>query len=487
MSEILRLLRSTKNKFAAINHIPGTILSLIPRCWERQDPNFDKNLITLTHVCRSWRALFISYPSLWNRLDFTNVEKTLAYIKRSRLLPLEAVLCKFKWRPYLEDAFLLAAPHFRRFQFLTFVGTSDFLRSLTNHLTPTSFILKELTIDLADSPALSPSVHALMRGGAQVTPLPWNNLPNLTTFKLTCAPDSTIAVAQLLNFFESAPHLTDITLIHSIPTISNAPSGRVVYLSQLKNLTISADTVHSTLLNHLSIPEGALLALDFNFNGEESPLPHYLPKTIKHLKNLFRVTTVNLHFNETMKFVRLDGPSGGLYISGHREDWEKVAAPLDLDRRILQSLDYFSLHMTLRLAIMKYEPPTPTKVNESSPYKFLLRMADLRSLILTQCNNLPFILALNPTHDPTAILCPRLEELTLYIEKRDAFHVPELVSMVKERALRGAKLQSVAIVGLGELVSGKEVFKLRDHVAHVEYRFEDQPPKWDSVPGGENS
>jgi len=132
---------------------------------------------------------------------------------------------------------------------------------------------------------------------------------------------------------------------------------------------------------------------------------------------------------------------------------------------------------------MKYEPPALTKLDESPPYKLLPRMAELRTLTLTQCSGLPFILSLNPrTHDPKITLCPRLEEVILYVEKQDAFHTLELVSMVRERASKGAKLRSITIVGLGELVPGKEVFKLRDYVTHVEYRFEEVPPKWDAIP-----
>ena len=255
----------------------------------------------------------------------------------------------------------------------------------------------------------------------------------------------------------------------------------MIYLSNLRMLTISADAVRSTLLNHLFIPKGAWLIMDFDFSGDESPLPLYLPKTTRNLKNLSHITTVNLHFNETMKFARLIGPSGMLYVSGHRKNWAK-ATPIDLDPRILRSLNYFSFHTTRRLAIMKYEPPTLTEINQSS-YEFLLRMPELRALTLTQCNNLPFVFALNPAHNPSnTTLCPALEELTLYVKDRNAFHIPELVSMAKQRASRGVKLRLIAIVGLGELLSGKEVFKLRDHVAHVEYRFEEVPPKWDSVP-----
>ncbi|KAF9650823.1 hypothetical protein BDM02DRAFT_3127484, partial [Thelephora ganbajun] len=284
--------------------------------------------------------------------------------------------------------------------------------------------------------------------GGVVTHLPWRNLWNLTTFDLRCPPDNRTAVINLLNFLESAPHLKDITLRHSIPPASNACSSRVVCLPHLKKLTIFGDPVHATLLNHLSIPEGASLVLDFNFSGDESPLPNCLPRTVKNPKNLFRVTTVNLCFAKREKFVHLVGPSGRLDIFGHweREVGTSVFPSLDLfgcvDRRILQSLNYFSLHMTRRLAVTKYEP--------------------------------------------AGVPCPNLEELVLYIEAWDAFNIPELVTMAKHRASKGAKLRSITIVRLGELVPGKEVFKLREHVTHLEYRFEENPPKWDSIPNDES-
>jgi len=61
--------------------------------------------------------------------------------------------------------------------------------------------------------------------------------------------------------------------------------------------------VHSILLNHLSIAEQAFLVMDFDLDGDMSPLPQYLPKTARNLKNLSQITTVNLHFDKTMKFV----------------------------------------------------------------------------------------------------------------------------------------------------------------------------------------
>ncbi|KAF9647937.1 hypothetical protein BDM02DRAFT_3116260, partial [Thelephora ganbajun] len=144
--EVLSLVRSVKNNFAPINRIPRAILSLIPRYWGHHHTDTDEDLITLTHVCRGWRKLFVSHPSLWTRLDFTNVDKTRAYIERSRSLPLEIVICKSEDKPYIEDAFLLAVPHVKRFKSLTIGRTSDSLRNLTKHLTLPVPFLKELKI-----------------------------------------------------------------------------------------------------------------------------------------------------------------------------------------------------------------------------------------------------------------------------------------------------------------------------------------------------
>ena len=54
--------------------------------------------------------------------------------------------------------------------------------------------------------------------------------------------------------------------------------------------------------------------------------------------------------------------------------------------------------------------------------------------------------------------------------------------MAEERASRDAKLSSITIVGLDELVPGTEVFQLREHVGHVEYRVDDALPDWDTIP-----
>jgi len=279
--EVLSLVRSMKNDLAPINSIPGAVLALIPNHWERQYMDTSKDLVALTHVCRGWRKLFTSHPSLWTRLDFTNVDKTRVYIERSRSLPLEATLCKTKAESSLEEALLLAVPHIRRFKSLTIIGITDPLQNLTRHLTSPAPSLRELIVDFNSIPAPSLDsnllngdlslLNTLTLGGVS-TCLPWKNVWNLTAFKLRCAPGSGVTMTQLLGFLESAHNLRDITLHDSIPTSSDACASRVVRLPSLKTLNISGGTGYGAFLDHLYIPDGASLVLDFNF-GEPYQRP----------------------------------------------------------------------------------------------------------------------------------------------------------------------------------------------------------------------
>jgi len=476
-----------KNNFAPINRIPSEVFSVIPEHLDEDE--LDENLIMLTHVCRGWRELLVARPSLWARLDCTNTDKTRVYIERSKSTPLELSLQNMDI-PYHGDVFHLVVPYISRLKSLTIRGIGDLLQHLTPYISCPIPLLRELTIDFICNPSpilestlsngdLS-SLHSLRLAGV-ITILPWKNLSKLTTFELSRVPEGTISTTQLLDFFEDARHLRVIMLEDSIPTSSNAPPGRVVSLPCLEYLTIIADPVHSTLLNHLSIPAGASVTLDFAFNSDRSPLPDFLPKDPRNLHNTFPITSVNLSLSTFDKNVRLNGPSGELYLLGRGAGWDQVTAA-HLDSRILRSLTYFVLSGTKRLAVTDSNLPVTTEFTKSPAYQFLHRTKDLRSLTLTRSSNIPFIIALNPDLNPSKLtLCPNLKELILYVERRNAFNLPELMSMAEERALRDSKLSSITIVGLGELVPGKEVFKLKEYVSHVDYKFKEEPPSWDSI------
>jgi hypothetical protein len=238
-------------------------------------------------------------------------------------------------------------------------------------------------------------------------------------------------------------------------------------------------------LNHLILPIGASLNQEYDFSGDKSPIPTYLPKTFRKFKNLSHITSINLSFTLGM-FLRLDGPSGGLYMLG---TWAGADfSPEIVDRRVLRSLAQFRISTVERLAITHYNALPPGKVEKSPGYLTFILMNSLRTLILIGCPNLSFILALNPKKNPTGtVVCPELEELVLYIPNKDWFCINPLLETMRERASSGAKLSILMIVGSEEFVPAKEVLKLRNHVSRVEYRLDDVVPGWDVIPDDVNS
>ena len=490
--KVLSLIRSRKNSFALVNKIPPDVLTLIPDCWD--DSDRDKNLIKLTHVCRGWWEIFTSRPSLWTRLDCTNVKIMRIYIERSRSLPLAVHLGYIVGTTPWEEAFLLITPHLCRLKTLSiFASSTQVAPLLVKYLSRHLPLLEKLTITVAAFDEFPPLPDGLFDGDLSslkelrlagvVTSLPWKNMSKLTTFRLCHIPVDKILLTRLLDFFESAPHIRRIYLRQSIPGSSNAPAERVVSLPHLEDLEIIAQPPHSILLNHLSVPAGASVTLEFPFAGNESPIPSYLPKSSDGLLNLSEITAVNLCFGPERRFLQLNGPSGKLRVLGN---WLPGQDGLNSGTSsFLRSLSRFNLSGSRRLSVQWYhcDPPATGSIASRTVYKTLRSMGNLQSVILVQCRILLFIFSLNPDKNPSeVVLCPDLKEITLYIEGPDDLHVDELLKMAKQRAWRGAKLSAINIVCTGTLALTRDVFQLRKHVSHVGCKFDDAPPGWDTLP-----
>jgi len=369
---------------------------MIPTYWE--DSDSDMGLIRLTHVCRDWREIIMSRPLLWTRLDCTDVGKTKLYTERSKSCPLEIYLRPGRSTFYREQALILAVQHIDRLRTLSVSGNpTEVLPALDKHLSRPVPLLNTLNITLVSHQApILPSrlfdedlssLRELSLTGVTM-PLPWRDLSSLTTFYLCHISKHEILLTQLLDFFESVPRLRHIHLYNSIPSSSDAPTERVVSLPRLKDLGIIAQTPHSILLNHLSIPVGALLRLEFTFRGGESPIPSYSPKSLENLRNLSHITATNLYFGSERRSVWLRGPSGGIYIFGNRADGGGQPN-IGITRFLRPLLDQFDLSRSQRLAITlcHYRPRASAGIETWSVYQTLHTMEDLRTLTLARCVN----------------------------------------------------------------------------------------------------
>ena len=478
-----------KNASAAIHKTPPDVFSLLPKYWE--DCDRDENLIKLTHVCHDWRKLFTSRPSLWTRLNCRSVEKTKVYIERSKPFLLEISLKLTHNTPHREEALVTTIPHFCRLGTLSLYGNSaQVLPALVKYFSTPAPLLHTLNISISRGEPILPemflnrnlsSLRELSLGGI-VTPLPWRGLSDLTTFNLRRVPGDRIHLSRLLSFLESASRLQYVRLHTSIPNSCDGSAEWVVSLPHLKELSFITKQPHSTLLNHLSIPTGALLRLEYTFSGLESPIPSYLPNLPNNLNNLSHITAMNLCFGSEQRSLRLSGPSGELYMFGHwtRADHKPNAGV----GKFLYSLDPFDVSRTRWLAVTLciYRPGDQVSMETWSLYKALRSMEDLRTLTLAQSNSYHFILILNP-NETNIVLCRKLEEIVVYIERPDQLRIKELLSMAEERASRGAKLSAITIISTTALAPTTEVtFQLRKHVSRVECKFDDAPPAWDTLP-----
>jgi hypothetical protein len=314
-----------------------------------------------------------------------------------------------------------------------------------------------------------------------ITSLPWKNLANLRVLYLETHM-SGHSVNQLLDIFEAAPQLQTVDFENLLPNLSKPPAGRMVSLPHLKTLAVRVDPIYPPILNHLDIPTGASLEL-WDYGADESSFQVYVPEKLPNLRNVSCVTSINLLFDSFYRYMRLSGPNGNLRLRAHWEDGEDDEMSDVTDYRILRSLSPPTLSKTERLTISGYKHPVPAVTEECPVLRALHFSSSLRTLILIKCNNLPFILALDPEENPSkSLFCPRLEELHLYVGRQDQFYTEQLTKMVENRASRGAKFSSITITGLRGSAPGEEVSKLREYVGSVECGAGNSPG-WDIILG----
>ena len=175
--------------------IPPEVFSLIAhQCDEEED------FISLTHICQKWRQIAISCPSLWTNLDCEDINKTRAYLKRSKVSPLKINLENVY---YLDDAFCLTIPHFGRLKNLSLFVDSEKFLELTKHLRSPAPFIKTLSLNVIDPMEFVltdaifggdlSSLHKLTLDGV-ITNLAWENMSNLRKLYLWNIPSNKISM-----------------------------------------------------------------------------------------------------------------------------------------------------------------------------------------------------------------------------------------------------------------------------------------------------
>ena len=170
-------------------------------------------------------------------------------------------------------------------------------------------------------------------------------------FNLFNIPRDKILLTHLLDFFKSAPRLYEIRLQDSTPDDLDAPPERIVFLPHLKKLETIAKNPNPFLLEHLSIPFGALVVLKFTL-WKYSQIGPQVPGTLYNLHNLSHITAVKISVGLSYRAIQLNGPSGELYTCGELNPGATVHYAKATE--LLQFLNQFDTSRCHQLGITWY-------------------------------------------------------------------------------------------------------------------------------------
>jgi len=395
-----------------------------------------------------------------------DAEKTRVYLERSKSSPINLWLDRDDGL-LPHDPFFQIGPHsIGRLKYLLVSTMSDCLQEIADHLSHPAPLLEDLTIiGSSGDPEINPVLATTLFGGdlsslrvlhlqSIRTRLPWRNMVNLTSFSLHYVLRPRVSVKQLLDFFESAPHLLDIDLSFAAPAFG-AQDGRLVSLGRLKKLNFYGYQPPSLLLDHLLIPAGAKVTTDLDLPGPN--IEEHLPRSLDNLRNISNFTKISLRFGCGVS-MRFTGPNGEVCMTS--------SPGSGATRSVIRSLAQFDISTTKSLEILG-GGALSKDLCQALPY-----LNNLRTLTLSLCKSLPsFILALYPGLDPVnPIVCPKLEGLVFRTKQR--FDIESMVMVAAARASGGAPLKSVRIINCGVLVSSEGVRELLKYVLCVETSLE---------------
>ena len=459
------------------------VFVLIPRFftdeWEWSPMN--KPLITMTHVCRSWRNVLLSAPSLWTQIDFSKSTKSQqeAFLHRSGDQPLHI-------HDYLDDEdnmgpFLSTTRrNLSRLQELSISSCIlDLHHLLMSFLTPAP---KLKYLEIANDPNITemdiklPKIfggHLPKLTSLKLFYLHTNlrdfNFPSLTRFEFNTG--TKILVRDLTSFFERCPLLEVIKIdLSYTPQQPTAPPRRRACLAALQELNFDQTACTTGLLDHLTLPKCTVMMLKGQFTsatvdqyGSHAARIH--PSSIDHLPVTRGITKAVAMPNSCV----FSGPNGDIRF------WCFEGARQNFDADFFTSFSPISTSQIRELWVgqrdQRRRPWEQTTARVRGAFEVLSKVEDLT---IVSCETKPFFTTLGATLD-SGVLLPGLRRLTIYVGCGD-LDVLTLIQCAKTRK-HSQPFGEVVVVWKkdpgGDVMQGVEL--LREFVGKLTQRVSKAP------------
>lgn len=136
--ESMRTLRTRRSPLSPINALPPEVLAIIFEFIVRREIRCNRKLGWLkpvAHVCRHWRQIAFSCPSLWSTIDHSSVERTEMMLSRAKMVPLTVLASP--WQAIQETelpAMDLILSHISRISSLRLFARCSILEKLVDKL-----------------------------------------------------------------------------------------------------------------------------------------------------------------------------------------------------------------------------------------------------------------------------------------------------------------------------------------------------------------
>ncbi|KAH9857714.1 hypothetical protein C2E23DRAFT_881283 [Lenzites betulinus] len=322
LHEQIAELQTIHNLVAPVNNLPPELLSMTFAYVEAGSTG-NKDLITITHVCRHWRDIALQAPVLWTRIALKHPEGVRTFLDRSKALPLTVSLSTDQL-PIVATVRSLTAEIHRTRSLKVCIPPSLALDVVAKKLMKATPQLEELWIEKLPTPRGSrlaqnvsleppmvfdgaPLLRSLVLRGMNLPYLPLGPcaLTNISLEDLLPPP------AILLDLLDRCPSLERLR-IHGPFNVEEIWSARSVRLSHLKTLEIHTfpPVGIATFLPSLILPKetniSIFASLDLGENFSEI-MPPYVPGHVlpmECLKGLKRLQLVWAHHELTLHAYR---------------------------------------------------------------------------------------------------------------------------------------------------------------------------------------
>ena len=251
------------------------------------DFQFSSGWISATQVCRRWRVIGLTTPTLWTNIGWKNPIRTFSYLSRSGNSPLFVVLeddifCGPNPLRFVE----VLIPHVSRIAVLDVCLSIDNLRTLATLFSASLFqnlTFLGLRVDgdgldplCAHISITAPVTHVIQDLKLQDVCIPWDShiYKGLKTLSLKYndTEDCVPSMETFLDVLEANPELTTLIIHNAGPrgkttTSPQSSTVRQVKLDHLTKFELSlGNRAIKQLLGHLSMPFTTYVSLGYSLH-----------------------------------------------------------------------------------------------------------------------------------------------------------------------------------------------------------------------------